>query len=57
MIRPRNETDDLILSITKNCETIIKQTHTKAQEALESNLPLQKKLFLSNHQSDLKDLG
>ena len=35
MIRPKNETEDLLLSITKNCETIIKQTHTKPQEALE----------------------
>ena len=32
MIRPRNETEDLLLSITKNCETIIEQTHTKPQK-------------------------
>ena len=25
MIRPKNETEDLILSKTKNCETIIQQ--------------------------------
>ena len=25
MIRPKNETGDLILSITKNCETLIQQ--------------------------------
>ena len=35
MIRPKNETEDLLLSITKNCQTIIKQTHTKPQETLE----------------------
>ena len=35
MIRPKNETEDLLLSITKNCETLIKQTHGKAQETLE----------------------
>ena len=35
MIRPKNETEDLLLSITKNCETIIEQTHTKPQETLE----------------------
>ena len=35
MIRPKNETEDLLLSITKNCETIIEQTHRKAEETLE----------------------
>ena len=34
MIRPKNETEDLLLSITKNCETLIKQTHKKAEETL-----------------------
>ena len=35
MVRPKNETEDLLLSITKNCETLIQQTHTKPQETLE----------------------
>ena len=35
MIRPKNETEDLLLSITKNCETIIKQTNRKPEETLE----------------------
>ena len=35
MIRPKNETKDLLLSITKNCETLIEQTHRKAEETLE----------------------
>ena len=35
MIRPKNETEDLLLSKTKNCETLIKQTHRKAEETLE----------------------
>ena len=35
MIRPKNETEDLLLSITKNCETLIEQTHSKPQETLE----------------------
>ena len=34
-ITPRNETEDLLLLITKNCETLIKQTHRKAEETLE----------------------
>ena len=35
MIRPKTQTEDLLLSITKKCETLIEQTHTKPQEALE----------------------
>ena len=35
MIRPKNETEDLLLSITENCETLIEQTHTKPEETLE----------------------
>ena len=35
MIRTKKGTEDSILSITKNCETLIKQTHTKPQETLE----------------------
>ena len=35
MIEPRNETNVLLLSITKNCETLIKQTHRKAEQTLE----------------------
>ena len=35
MIRPRKETEDLLLSITKKCETLIEQTHRKAEETLE----------------------
>ena len=35
MFRPKNETEDLLLSITKKCEPIIHQTHKKAKETLE----------------------
>ena len=35
MIRPKNETENLLLSITKNCETLIEQTHRKPEETLE----------------------
>ena len=38
MIRPKNETEDFFLSITKNCEKPIKQTHRKAEETLEFKL-------------------
>ena len=35
MIRPKTQTEDLLLSITKNCQTLIIQTHKKAEETLE----------------------
>ena len=34
MIRPKTQTEDLLLLITKNCETLIEQTHKKAEETL-----------------------
>ena len=35
MIQSKNKTQDLIISITKNCETLIEQTHRKPEETLE----------------------
>ena len=35
MIQPKNKSEDLLLSNTKNCETLIEQTHTKPQETFE----------------------
>ena len=35
MIRPKSQTEDLLLSITKNCETLINQSHRKPEETLE----------------------
>ena len=32
MIRPKNETEDTLLSITKNCETLIDQSHKKQKK-------------------------
>ena len=29
MVQPKNETEDLLLSITKNCEILIGQSHRK----------------------------
>ena len=45
MIRPKNQTEDLLLSITKNCETLIEQTHTKPQETLEFKMVKPKETF------------
>ena len=35
MNRTKNETEDLLLSITKICETLIEQTQRKPEETLE----------------------
>ena len=45
MIKPRNETEDLLLSITKNCETLIEQTHRKPEETLEFKMLKSKETF------------
>ena len=38
MIRPKKKTKDLLLSTTKNFETLIKQTHKITEESLEFKL-------------------
>ena len=45
MIRPKNETEDLLLSLTKNCETLIEQTHRKAEETLEFKMVKSRETF------------
>ena len=35
MIRPKNVSEDLLLSITKFCETLIEKTQRKPEETLE----------------------
>ena len=34
MNQPKNETEHLSLTITKNCETLVAQTHRKLEETL-----------------------
>ena len=48
MIIPKNETEDLLLSITKNCETLIEQTHRKAEETLEFKMDKSRQTFHFN---------
>ena len=48
MIRPKNETENLLLSITKNCETLIKQIHRKPEETLEFKLTKPRETFHFN---------
>ena len=45
MVRPKNDTEDLLLSITKNCGTLIKQTHGKAEETLEFKMIKPREIF------------
>ena len=45
MIRPKNETEDFLLSITKNCQTLIEQTHINAEETLEFKMVKPRETF------------
>ena len=45
IIRPENETENLLLSITKNCETLIEQTHRKPEETLEFKMNKSRESF------------
>ena len=45
MIRPKNQTEDLLLSITKNCETLIEQTHRRPEETLEFKMNKSRETF------------
>ena len=45
MIIPKNETEDLLLSITKNCETLIQQTLRKPEETLEFKMVKPRETF------------
>ena len=44
-IKPKTKTEDLLLSITKNCETLIEQTHGKAEETLEFKINKPRETF------------
>ena len=45
MIQPKNETENLLLSITKNCETLVQQTHRKPEETLEFKMLKSRETF------------
>ena len=44
-MRPKTQTEDLVLAITKNCETLIKQTHRKPEETLEFKMTKSRETF------------
>ena len=45
MIRPKTETEDLLLSITKNCEMLLEQTHRRPEETLEFKINKPRETF------------
>ena len=55
MIRPKNETEDLLLSITKNCETLIEQTHRKPEETMEFKVIKSRETFHFNPPIQVKE--
>ena len=48
MIQPKNETENLLLSITKNCEKLVEQTHRKPEETLEFKMLKSRETFHFN---------
>ena len=55
MIRPKNETEDFLLSITKNCETLILQTRTHPQETLDFGMVEPRQTFHFNPSVEVKE--
>ena len=51
MIRPKNETEDLLLSLTKSCETLIEQTR-KAEETLEFRMRTKRNISFQSTNSN-----
>ena len=48
MIQPKNETENLLLSITKKCERLVEQTHRKPEETLEFRMLKSREIFHFN---------
>ena len=55
VIRPIYETEDLSKSITKNCQMLIEQTHTKQAETLEPKMVQPRETFHFNPAVELKE--
>ena len=54
MIPPNNETEDSLLSITKNCETVSEKTHRTPEETLEFKLTKSRQSFHFNPPIQIK---
>ena len=48
MIRSKNKTEDLLLFITKNCETLIEKTQRTPEETLEFKMTKPRQTFEDN---------
>ena len=48
MIRPKTETEGLLLSINKNCQTLAQQTHREPEETLEFKMLKPRETFHFN---------
>ena len=48
VIKPKNKSEVFLLSITENCETLFKQTHTRSRETLEFKLTKSRETFCFN---------
>ena len=48
MIRPKSQTEDSLISITKNCETVITQTQRKPEETSKFKIIKPRKTFHFN---------
>ena len=55
MIKPKIETEDWLLSITKNCETLNEQTHRKPEETLEFKMIKPRETFHFNPPIQVKE--
>ena len=55
MVRPKNQTEDFLLSITKNCETLIERTHRKPEETLEYKITKPRETFVFNPSVKVKE--
>ncbi len=54
MIQPRIELQDLLLSIARSSETLIEQTHRKAEELLEFKMIKSRETFHFNPPNQIK---
>ena len=48
MIRPKNEIEHSLLSITKNCEKLVEETHKEPEETLEFKMIKPRETFHFN---------
>ena len=55
MIRPKNETEDLLLSLTENCEKLVIKIHTKTQETLEYKMVKPREIFRFSPPVEVKE--